>query len=137
ATIDGRRCRGIWKALQAITRLAHAGCRAGELRVTAFNGRLFSPSDAPAADRAPIDDETMRAVALAVATTTDTHQRRHRILYHDLDVEQLGAVYEHLLDYEARPIDGHASSERGIELCRTGDRRKASGTFYTPRSVTD
>ena len=34
---------GLWASLQAISRLAHAGCRAGDLTVTPFNGRLFSP----------------------------------------------------------------------------------------------
>ena len=45
-----------------------------------------------------------------------------------LDVEQLGAVYERVLDYEPPPSTGHP-------LTRTRDVRKASGTFYTPRSV--
>ena len=43
ALLRGQRYRGLWLAVQAISRLAHAGCSAGELRVTAFNGRLFSP----------------------------------------------------------------------------------------------
>src|SRR4029077_15577844 len=42
--LSGRRSRGVWAAIEAISRLAHAGCKAGELRVTAFNGRLFSPA---------------------------------------------------------------------------------------------
>ena len=36
---------GLWDALRAIARLAHAGCRAGDLRVTPFNGRLFAPRE--------------------------------------------------------------------------------------------
>src|SRR5262249_11320362 len=31
---------GLWDALRAVARLAHAGCRIGDLRVTPFNGRL-------------------------------------------------------------------------------------------------
>ena len=42
---------GLWDALRAIARLAHAGCRAGDLQVTPFNGRLFAPG-ANAARRA-------------------------------------------------------------------------------------
>ncbi len=38
---------GLWKGFQAISRLAHAGCKAGDLEVTAFNGRLFSPRHTP------------------------------------------------------------------------------------------
>src|SRR5207249_3159245 len=40
---------GWWDALRAMARLAHAGCRAGELRVTPFNGRLFAPARTPLA----------------------------------------------------------------------------------------
>jgi hypothetical protein len=55
---------------------------------------------------------------------------RARIVYRDLDVEQLGAVYERVLDYEPLADRGSAA------LVKTRDVRKASGTFYTPRSVT-
>jgi hypothetical protein len=128
--LAGHRCRGVWAALQAISRLAHAGCRAGDLRVTAFNGRLFSPLHTPLATRARVDDETIGNALLAMSTTTNTGRSgRTRIVYRDLDVEQLGAVYEHVLDYEA---DRDRSD---VVLRRTGDVRKASGTFYTPRPV--
>ncbi len=128
--LAGKRCRGIWPALQAISRLAHTGCRAGDLRVTAFNGRLFSPLHTPAATRARLDDETVGRALLAMSTTVAGRTGRRRIVYRDLDVEQLGTVYERVLDYEAYG-DGAA-----VLLRRTGDLRKASGTFYTPRAVT-
>jgi hypothetical protein len=126
--------RGLWQAVQAISSLAHAGCRAGELRVTAFNGRLFSPQHTPLAESARMDDDTMGRVVLAVSTSRDPAGGGHvRIAYGDLDVEQLGAVYEHVLDYEPR----RDTQSRDVGLRRTGDVRKASSTFYTPRSVTD
>lgn len=127
--LAGRTYRGLWPALQAIARLAHAGCRAGELKVTAFNGRLFSPAQAATFDRTPIADGTMRAAILAVSSVTGTAgAARTRIAYRDLDVEQLGAVYEQVLDYEP--------GTREVPLVRTRDLRKASGAFYTPRVVT-
>jgi hypothetical protein len=130
ALLRGRRYRGLWHAVQAISRLAHAGCSAGELRVTAFNGRLFSPSQAGAFDRTPISDTVMGQAVVAVSTTpVDRHGGRARIIYRDLDVEQLGAVYERVLDYEP-------SSSGDATLLRTREVRKASGTFYTPRAMT-
>src|SRR5207245_1340074 len=51
---------GLWDALRAIARLAHAGCRAGDLHVTPFNGRLFSPARTPLAERRGLDDEAAR-----------------------------------------------------------------------------
>jgi hypothetical protein len=139
ALAGGRPCRGLWHAVQAISRMAYAGCSAGELRVTAFNGRLFSPSQAAAFERMPLDDRVMREAILAVSTVPPGTGRRipapartsrARIAYRDLDVEQLGAVYERVLDYEP------ASSSRSPALIRTRDLRRASGSFYTPRAVT-
>src|SRR4030095_15301081 len=53
---------GLWESMQAITRLAHRGCRAGTLRVTPFNGRLFAPGSAPLADNFALEDMGVRAV---------------------------------------------------------------------------
>jgi hypothetical protein len=127
--LTGRPPRGLWKALRAISRVAHAGCSAGELSVTAFNGRLFSPAQAAAFDRTRVDDEVLTRAVIAVGTTT-LRGSPARIAYRDLDVEQLGAVYERVLDYEPRAA-GHS-----LDLVRGGDVRKATGTFYTPRAVT-
>jgi hypothetical protein len=124
-------CCGVWESLQAIARLAHRGCRAGELRVPPFNGRLFSPADAPLADTLPLDDRLVAGALLAL-TTRPTPAGPASITYADLGVEQLGGVYEHLLDYDIRTGDRQAPAV----LVATG-RRKATGSFYTPRSLTD
>ena len=129
--LAGRRYRGLWLAVQAISRLAHAGCSAAELTVTAFNGRLFAPSHAASFERTRIGDEVMARAVVAVSTTAlNRRGGLARIAYRDLDVEQLGAVYERVLDYQPAPADS------GLALVRAGDTRKSTGTFYTPRAVT-
>ena len=129
--LTGRAYRGLWLAVRAISKLAHTGFAAGELRVTAFNGRLFAPVQGEAFEDTPISDPAMTRALMAVSTTPiNRHGRRARIVYRDLDVEQLGAVYERVLEYE--PV----SSEDDQQLTRTRELRKASGTFYTPRSMT-
>ena len=148
------RPRGLWAALQAISRLAHAGCHAGSLRVTAFNGRLFAPSVTPLAERCQLDDETARRVLLALSTSpARAGSGRMRIAYRDVGVEQLGAIYESLLDYrpELAPLQAHTgasassasantargpASRRQVRLVAGRAARKATGTFYTPRSIT-
>jgi Eco57I restriction-modification methylase len=120
---------GLWSSLQAIARLAHRGCTAGTLRVVPFNGRLFAPASAPLADSFVLDDRVAREVLLAV-TTRPAADRRERITYADLGVEQLGAVYERVLDYEP-------SVSGGAVTLRPSGRRKGTGTFYTPRSMTE
>jgi hypothetical protein len=120
------RPRGVWDALQAIARLAHRGCRAGSLHIPPFNGRLFSPEHAPLAATAPLDDGAVRGALLAL-TTRKAKEGRRRISYADLDVEHLGGVYERILDYDVAS---------GGEMVATG-RRKATGSFYTPRELTE
>ena len=127
AVLERKHVRGVWAALQAIARLAHSGCTAGDLRVTAFNGRLFAPAHAPAFERKPLDDSLVTDVLLAVSTAP-TRSGRTRIRYRDLDVEQLGAVYERVLEY--------TPSQPGVRPARNRQARKASGTFYTPRAMT-
>jgi len=120
---------GVWQALQAIARLAHQGCHAGTLRVTPFNGRLFAPTAAPLADTVTLDERRVRDALLAI-TTRRAGDRRERISYADLGVEQLGAVYERVLDYAPVLVDGTV-------VLGTSGRRKATGTFYTPRALTE
>ncbi len=124
------RPRGLWETLQSIARLAHRGCRIGALRVTPFNGRLFSPIESPLADRVALDDGEVRTALLAL-TTRASAGGRQRISYGDLGVEQLGGVYERVLDLE--PV-ATATPARGLQ--RT-ERRKSTGSFYTPRSLTE
>src|SRR5688572_20262032 len=127
--------RGLWEALQAIARLAHKGCRAGSLVVPAFNGRLFSPARSPIADSCVVDDEVARRALLALSVTAvGRPKKRTRIDYRDLGVEQLGAVYESVLDYE--PAYEESRRDR-ILLRRGGDARKSTGSFYTPQTLTD
>ena len=160
--------RGIWEALQAVSRLAHAGCHAGSLVVAPFNGRLFAPARAPLAETARLDDRLV-ANALSALTTLATGGRRERVSFGDLGVEQLGAVYESVLDYEptwnglgtcvrgagraartgseaADQDDNGTCVQRSgttardgvsIRLVSRGEVRKSSGTFYTPRAITE
>jgi hypothetical protein len=138
AAHGGDGARGLWATLQAIARLAHRGCQAGTLIVPPFNGRLFSPAHAPMAERSTMSDEIAREALLALSTAPSEKKRgRARIDYRDLGVEQLGAVYESVLDYEpAFAAPALHSSPRAL-LRRGGDRRKATGSFYTPQSITD
>jgi len=124
--------RGLWDALRAIARLAHAGCRAGDLQVTPFNGRLFAPARTPLAERRDLDDEAARRALLALSTRPASDGAgREKIAYRDLGVEQLGAVYETLLDYQPQ------IGREGATLAAGSGVRKSTGTFYTPQPIAD
>jgi hypothetical protein len=127
--------RGLWSALQAASRLAHAGCHAGELVVTPFNGRLFEPARTPLGESRRVSDSIVRSVLLALASTPGDGGRR-RVSYGDLGVEQLGAVYESVLDFTATP--GQVlNPQRPGKIAARASPRKQTGSFYTPRSLTD
>ena len=127
---------GLWDALRAMSRLAHSGCHAGDLRVTPFNGRLFAPSRTPLADRRDLDDEAARRVVLALsARPAEDRKATERIAYRDLGVEQLGAVYETILDYRPAIQPGAARRPPVVLLEPGSETRKSTGTFYTPQPI--
>ena len=137
----GGRAEAIWPAFQAIWRLAHHGCEAGDLKVTAFNGRLFSPHGAPRLASATVSPTSVRQATLALSTArVSTRSSSERIAYGDLGVEELGSIYEALLEFE--PVLRRDSAPRSqqpaaLRLERSAtDRRKHTGTFYTPRQLT-
>ena len=134
---------GLWDGLAAVTRLSRTGCRTDDLIVRPFNGRLFARSAAPSLERsclrptrlAVTRDTAMQRTLIALATR-HTPEGREDICYADLGVEQLGAVYERVLDLDplhpakipartTKPTAGHS------------DRRKQSGTFYTPQDLAE
>jgi N-6 DNA Methylase/Eco57I restriction-modification methylase len=144
---------GLWSALQAVSRLAHRGCATRLLTVTAFNSQLFSPEGTPLAEHARLTDETMRQVLHALTVSPAVEGTRAQpISYGDLGVEQLGSIYERVLD-DAPDLERALEQPRRARESRTrcgvsplhgaprprrvlvSARRKESGTFYTPRGM--
>src|SRR5206468_1886196 len=135
------------------------GCRAGDLRVTPFNGRLFAPARTPLAERRDLDDGATQRAILALSTRPSADRAgREPIAYRDLGVEQLGAVYETLLEYVPRVTSAQSSAATGRDLRSRSVRlqpdrgahqpasvtlitgsgvRKATGTFYTPQPIAE
>jgi hypothetical protein len=131
AITEGRG-RGTWEALQAIARLANKGATAGDLSVVAFNGRLFSPAHSPLVAGASIPDGTAMQVIDALTSREEPRRGRIAIAYSDLGVEQLGSIYERVLE-----LSPERDRRSGMPLLRRGDLRKSTGSFYTPRSLTE
>jgi len=104
---------GAWHRLLALTRAVHAGVAHEDLRLPAYGGGLFDPDRYPwlegrragesaAAARPPaVDDRTVLRMLRAVQYVQIGGERR-RLTFRALDVEQIGYVYEGLLELEAR-----------------------------------
>jgi hypothetical protein len=103
-----------WHRLLATTRAVFAGVQHEDLRLPAYGGNLFDPDrypwlegrpDArtPAASAHPpaVDDRTVLRMLTAIQYVQLGGERR-RLTFRALDVEQIGYVYEGLLELEVR-----------------------------------
>jgi hypothetical protein len=103
-----------WHRLLAVTRTVHSGVAHEDLRLPAYGGGLFDPDGYPwlegrpnagtpaAAARPPaVDDRTVLRMLRAVQYVVIGRERR-RLTFRALDVEQIGYVYEGLLELEVR-----------------------------------
>jgi hypothetical protein len=103
-----------------------AGCP--ELGLPALGGFLFSPHAIPDLAACDIANHDLLDAIRALAFTRDRHMRRV-VDYKNLGSEELGSVYESLL--ELHPIIN--SDAHSFELkVASGNERKTTGSFYTP-----
>lgn len=138
---DAGATAGLWDALAAVTRLSRSGCEAHDLIVRPFNGRLFARAAAPSLElrdsthrptiRSDRRDKAVAAALVALGSRLGD-AGREAITYADLGVEQLGAVYERVLDLDPEALDLSERPRRSHSA-----RRKESGTFYTPQPLAD
>jgi hypothetical protein len=107
-----------WHRVLATSRAVHAGIAHDRLRLPAYGGGLFDPDRFPflegrrtgepwptsPARPIPVDDLTLREILTAVQTITTRAggvTENRRLSFRALDVEQIGFVYEGLLDHSA------------------------------------
>lgn len=112
-----------WHRLLATSRAVHSGIHHEELSVPAYGGSLFDPDRFPFLEGRTVDS-TWTADSGAPIAVTDLdvlrildsllvlHFRDHsgaadtrRLSYRNVDVEQVGHIYERLLDHDAVTAD--------------------------------
>jgi hypothetical protein len=136
---------GLWDALAATSRLSRLGCHTADMSVAPFNGALFARASAPVLEQRRrraarhVDgdnrDEAVRRTLVALGSRR-TRAGIETINYRDLGVEQLGAVYERVLDLDPAPPPQvpRRGSGRGSRHSRV---RRQTGTFYTPQPLAE
>lgn len=90
-----------------------------------YNGGLFDRESTPLLEEIRIGDQVVADVVDALSFEQTEHGRRY-INYRDLSVQQLGSIYERLLEYELAREDGEIVVRPNIFA------RKESGSYYTP-----
>ena len=119
----------LWLGLQRTFTIFREEELAQRLELHALNGELFGASGCADLESACIRNEDLLA-AVRLLSTFDDDGIRRRVNYAALDVEELGSVYESLLDFHPQV----RSDERRFDLV-AGSERKQTGSYYTPREL--
>lgn len=90
-----------------------------------YNGGLFDQDRHPILTNIRIPDSVMARVIDAMSFERTSEGRKY-INYRNLSVQQLGSIYERLLEYEVTRVDGEITVHPNIFA------RKGSGSYYTP-----
>lgn len=90
-----------------------------------YNGGLFNALHTPLLDQIRLPDSVM-AEALDILSFEQREGMRRYINYRDLSVQQLGSIYERLLEFEMKRVNGE------LQVLPNIFARKDSGSYYTP-----
>ncbi len=96
-----------------------------------YNGGLFAREAAPLLETVRLPDAAVAPVIHDLSHARDAYGERRFVNYRDMSVQQLGSLYERLLERE--PVRGGD----GIEIRPNPYARKDSGSFYTPQELVD
>lgn len=103
----GDRRAAAWPRLLATFAAIHGGCTHDRLWIPPYGGSLFDPSRFPWLVPAKVTDRVVYEIldALLTLRARKGSKGKERLSYKGLDVEQIGHVYEGLLEYNCRWAD--------------------------------
>lgn len=104
-----------------------------ELGIPPYNGGLFDPANAPLLARVRLPDAVTGEVIFLLShrpAAPPAHPRPRYINYRDLSVQQLGSIYESILEYAVE-----ADGEGGVRPRADNSARHRSGSYYTPEDL--
>ncbi len=96
-----------------------------------YNGGLFASESAPILENVRLPDSVVAPIIYDLSHTRTPEGRRF-VNYRDMSVQQLGSIYERLLEREP-----FLNDERGIVIRPNPYARKDSGSFFTPQELVD
>ena len=116
-----------WPRLSSIFRAIAIGD--DDLGIPPYNGGLFDPATSPILGRAQLPDKAVADVVFGLSHQLDDGSGRDPkyINYRDLSVQQLGSVYERILEFGLR-----TTPDGAVEIDADADARHMSGSYYTP-----
>ncbi|NHN41823.1 N-6 DNA methylase [Halorubellus sp. JP-L1] len=132
----------LWEGLQVTFELVGEGHDDEHLHVPGYNGGLFDDENLSFVDEATCPNH---ALLDAVHNLTHVEQEgyQQRISYADLGVDEIGAVYESLLEFtpqyatEVPELEERDISRGEFYLDSRGMERKETGSYYTKPELVD
>lgn len=137
---DGDRNTDLWEGLKATFRLVGEG--ENSLGVPGYNGALFDNDNLEFILDAECPNEKLLS-AVHDLTHIEQEGYQQRISYADLGVEEIGAVYESLLEFTPQlaetviKLEDRTISSGTFYLDDRGMERKETGSFYTDPGLVD
>ncbi len=120
----------LWQGLRVTFRLFDENWRGELLGLSPLNGVLFGSRSLLDIDDCAIDNHDLM-LALQHLSLYEQKGQKRRVNYGALDVEELGSVYESLLDFH--PLVAKQTSFQTWEFQLViGSERKTTGSYYTP-----
>lgn len=125
----------LWQSVKIVFKgLAHGESRLG---LPALGG-LFAPAQCPALDAAQLTNADLLSAMKSMRWASQTGGSLAPIDYRNMGTEELGSVYESLLELVPE-VDLHARTFGFVGLTSegstAGNDRKLTGSFYTPDSL--
>ena len=119
----------LWRRVNLLFTLLRTGY--APLGIPGLDSFLFSARATPALDELDLANHALLDAVRALAFTIENGVRRS-VDYRNLDSEELGSVYESLL--ELHPTINIAAATFALEAV-SGSERKTTGSYYTPPSL--
>ncbi len=118
----------VWQGLRVTFKLFDENWRGKLLGLSPLNGDLFGSSTLPDLSDCAIDNYDLLLAIRHLSLYQDKGQSR-RVNYGALDVEELGSIYESLLDFHPQVIQRQGIYQFALVF---GSDRKTTGSYYTP-----
>lgn len=122
----------LWQGLVQTFLLFEAGGKGKKLGIQPLDGDLFSYNAIKDLQDSLISNKLLLECVRSMNEFTDEQGNRVHINYRSLDVEELGSVYEGLL--ELHPVIENIAAENPANIIFTfheGTERKTTGSYYT------
>jgi hypothetical protein len=125
----GDRHDDLWRGLQVtFDALTHGNAALG---LAALNGGLFDAASCADVDQALLSNADLLDAARGLSLVR-TGKTTRRVNYRDMNVEELGSVYESLLDLH--PALDTSGSQPAFNFAVSTE-RKTTGSYYTPSEL--